>query len=91
MALGDDGCGEGLDGIDHPIELWLPDPPANRQASDLLGEAIELWEECEEACNARVRVVALVDGGSDDASLLHVLEEARALPADDADSIEPPA
>ena len=54
---------------DDALPLRRPDPPADGEAEDLLGEAVELRQPRRDRGDARVEVVALVDGGGGDAGL----------------------
>ena len=59
---------ERLHRVHHALPHWLGDPPADGQADKLLGELVELRQHRREARDARVDVVALVDGGYHDAA-----------------------
>ena len=81
---------ERLHRVDDALAHRLRHPPADGQADELVGEAVELREQRHEARDARVDVVALVDGGDHHAARLHVLEEARAPRRRHADRVQPP-
>jgi hypothetical protein len=84
-----DARGELAHRAHDPLALGLAQPPAHRQADDLLCQRVELGQQAAEARDAAVHVVALVHGGDGDALRGHVLHEGGAPPVAQPERVQP--
>mmetsp|Transcript_27544 Transcript_27544/g.62324 ORF Transcript_27544/g.62324 Transcript_27544/m.62324 type:complete len:236 (-) Transcript_27544:647-1354(-) len=77
-------------GGDDALPILVREPPAHREADELIGQDVELGQQYREALHAAVHVVALVDRADGDALLLHHLYEIVAALRGHAERVQPP-